>query len=201
MSQLKRLAVTGLAAVTAAILGMVATVQFSYADKIVEQSPNLHADTALVLGASVLQNGTPSDALRDRLLVGISLYKNGNVKRILLTGDDGSYRAAEIEVMKKFTIDQGVPEQDILTDGQGYRTYESCKRAKEIFIFKDIIVVTQRFHMSRALYLCNRLGLDAHGVTSDLQSYKKINFFWIRDLFSSAKAWWDINVWTPKSPI
>jgi len=188
-------------AVSAAIFGMVAVVQIPSARSIVMQDPDLRSDAAMVLGASILQNGTPSDALRDRLLVGVSLYKNGNVNRILLTGDDGSYHADEIDVMKKFTIEQGVPEEDILTDGQGYRTYESCKRANDVFHLRDIIVVTQRFHIGRALYLCTHLGLTARGATSDLQAYQKNSFFWARDLAASVVAWWDINVWPPKPPV
>jgi vancomycin permeability regulator SanA len=161
----------------------------------------VHADAAMVLGASIYQDGTPSDALRDRLMVGVALYKQGIVTRILLTGDDGSYHADEIDVMKRFTIDQGIPEQDILTDGHGYRTYESCKRAKEEYHLNDILVVTQRFHMARALFLCNNLGVHARGVASDLQTYIKINFFWIRDLAASIQAWWDIHIHQPESPV
>jgi len=201
MKWLKRLSLILIPVMTAGVIWIVLMVQIAPSGSIITPDKNTHADTAMVLGASILQNGTPSDALRDRLTVGVSLYKNGNVKRVLLTGDDGSYHADEIDVMKRFVLEQGVPESDILTDGHGFRTYESCKRAADIFHLRDILIVTQRFHMSRALYLCDHLGLQARGVTSDLQSYQKIASFWIRDLAASVEAWWDINIWPPKPPV
>lgn len=159
------------------------------------------ADTAIVLGASVLRDGTPSDALRDRLLVGEQLWREKKVTDILITGDDGRYRVDEISVMRRFLEQRGVPAESIRQDGQGYRTYESCKRAATVFGVKKAIVVTQRFHLGRALYLCNKLGIEADGVDADLQPYRRIVFFWLRDLASSAKAWWDINVQPPASPV
>ena len=151
------------------------------------------APVAIVLGASVNGNGTPSDALRDRLLVGEDLYRKKKVEKILLTGDDGGFHQDEITVMHKFLTDRGVPETAILIDGQGYRTYESCRRAKSELHVDKAIVVTQRFHMARALYLCNALGVESIGVTSDLQAYQKSWFFWLRDLAASLKAFWEIN--------
>lgn len=159
------------------------------------------ADTAIVLGASVLRDGSPSDALRDRLLVGEQLFREKKVKDILITGDDGKYRVDEISVMRRFLEQRGVPAESIRQDGQGYRTYESCKRAATVFGVKKAIVVTQRFHLGRALYLCNRLGIEADGVDADLQPYQRIAFFWLRDLASSAKAWWDVNVRAPEPPV
>lgn len=167
---------------------------------IVSPDESFRADVAMILGASIQPDNTASDALRDRLLTGVKLYKNHNVGRLLLTGDDGGFRSNEIAVMKAFVLAQGVPEKDLLIDGQGYRTYESCKRAKEVFRLRDIAVVTQSFHIKRALYLCQNFGLNAFGVTSDLSSYRQIMSFWIHDLLASAKAWWDINIWQPHSP-
>ncbi|MBP9869363.1 YdcF family protein [Patescibacteria group bacterium] len=151
------------------------------------------APVALVLGASVKEDGTPSDALRDRLLIGEELYREKKVEKVLVTGDDGGFRQDEITQMKAFLIERGVKEEDILVDGQGYRTYESCRRAKQELKLEKVIVVTQRFHMARALYLCNALGLESVGVTSDLQTYQKGTYFWARDLAASVKAFWEIN--------
>ena len=186
-----------------AIFLMAADVQFRFASRIFDPTNmNLKsADVAMILGASITSDATPSDALRDRLIVGTKLYRDHIVKKILLTGDDGANRANEIRVMKSFAMAQGVPETDILVDGQGYRTYESCKHAAKTFHLSNAIIVTQRFHMSRALYLCNKLGVPSTGVTSDLQSYKRIFWFWTRDLAASVEAWWDVNIWTPKSPV
>lgn len=200
---MKKLTVAAIAigvASIAAIL-MMADVQFRYADRIstsVNDAP--HADAAMVLGASIKPDGSPSDALRDRLLTGVALYHLHTVDRILLTGDDGEYHADELDVMQKFLHGFDIPDTDIQVDGKGFRTYESCKHAHEEGI-QSILIVTQRFHIARALYLCNQLGVDSHGVTSDLEHYKDITFFWGRDLLASVKAWWDIHVQPPQPPV
>ncbi len=182
-----------------AVLLMLGDVQLRYLSRI-QTLEKAKAEVALVLGASIKSDQTPSDALRDRLLIGAALYKNKSVKKILITGDDGGFKRDEIKVMKKFLLDNQIPDRDILVDGQGYRTYESCKRAVQNFKLPEAIVVTQRFHLARALYLCNSLGLDARGVTSDLQTYERGAFFWLRDLAASLKAWWDIHILPPQSP-
>ena len=157
--------------------------------------------TAIVLGASVKRDGTPSPALLDRIQGGVDLYNAGKVDRILMTGDDGLFHIDEISVMKRAAMEAGVPEQDILTDGHGYRTYESCKRAIEIFSINRAVVVTQRFHLGRVLFLCNELGIDAVGLTADRQSYDRHYEFWFRDLLSSVKAFSDIYIFPPKPPV
>lgn len=159
------------------------------------------APVAMILGASVKLDGTPSDALRDRVTVGVQLYKQAKVRTLLMTGDDGGFHADEVATMKRLAIEAGVPEKDILVDEHGYRTYESCKRAVEVFGVKQGMIVTQRFHLPRALYLCSHLGMEAWGVSADLQTYERIVFFTLRDLASSLKAWWDINIMTPASPV
>ncbi len=182
------------------IVAIVADVQGQYIHRIIAIGKVPTSTVAIVLGASVHSDGTPSDALADRLRVGAELYKQGSVSWVLLTGDDGEFHADEIDVMQSFIESKGVPENRILIDGRGFRTYESCKHAKEMGI-KHAIVVTQRFHIGRALYLCNRMGIDTWGVTSDLRHYVNNTMFWVRDLLASAKAWWDINIWTPRSPV
>ena len=160
-----------------------------------------HAPVAIVLGASVTSNDTPSDALKDRLLTGIALYRTHTVDKLLLSGDDGDFHADEIDAMKNFALANGVTNTaDLLTDGKGYRTYESCKRAHDVLRITKAIVVTQRFHVGRAIYLCDSLGIQTEGVISDLETYQKIVMFWIRDLAASAKAWSDINLIAPSSP-
>lgn len=157
---------------------------------------------AMVLGASIKEDGTASDALYDRVSVGIDLYKLGKVEKILLTGDDGRFRSNEIAVMKQMALDQGVPESAILTDGQGYRTYESCKRAVTVFQITDAVVITQEFHLRRALYLCSHLGMtQLEGLTADRHRYANIVYFTVRDTFASVKAWIDIHLIPPTSPV
>ncbi len=159
------------------------------------------APIAMVLGASVKDDGTLSDALKDRILTGVELYQAGKVTQLLLTGDDGGLRRNEIVPMKQAAMEAGIPEKDIITDGQGYRTYESCKRAAQLYGIKKAIVVTQRFHLPRALYLCSRFGIEVQGIAADKQPYVRIMYFTMRDLLASAKAWWDINVYAPASPV
>lgn len=159
------------------------------------------ASYAIVLGASVKQDGTASDALVDRVTTSVDLFKQGKVEKILMTGDDGKFHTDEVSAMKKLALDQGVPDQAVLVDGHGYRTYESCKRAAKEFGVKDAIIVTQRFHLGRSLYLCHGFGIDAQGIAADRQSYEKIVSFMIREIGASVKAWWDTHIQEPKSPV
>lgn len=195
----------GAAVIGLALFSIILQVQTKYQSRMYPVTADLQqlpqVDAIMILGASVLPDDSPSDALRDRLLVGASLYRAGRAERILITGDDGSYRTNEIEIMQKFLEAKNIPTQAILIDGQGYRTYESCKRAKSTFGLESLLVVTQRFHLGRALYLCNELGLRAYGMSADLEGYQRIIYLWERDLLSSFKAWWDLNVDTPAPPV
>lgn len=199
-----RLALILLGAGVLAVLGVMLYVQLRYENKINQEftPPYVSTSTTLmVLGASVKSDGTPSDALRDRLDTALDLYSAKIAGHILLTGDDGHYHADEIDVMRSYVTSNSVTGTDILIDGKGYRTYESCKNAKAAGL-KKIIIVTQRFHMGRALYLCNSMGLDASGATADKSNYyNDIVYFWIRDLAASVKAWWDVNIWHPAPPV
>jgi SanA protein len=183
------------------IIGVILEVQLTQAGHIFEQKDAPSADAAIVLGASINRDGTPSDALRDRIMTAVDLYHAGKVKTLFMTGDDGDFHADEIDSMVKTAQQAGVPENAIEFDGQGYRTYESCKRASQLFHIKSALIITQRFHLGRALYLCRSFGMEANGVIADRQPYIRIVWFWLRDLLSSAKAFWDVRVWPPKSPV
>lgn len=181
------------------ILGAIAYVQFRFVDRInLEQSP---VEYAIVLGASVKSDGTPSDALYDRVMTAVELYKNDYVQKLLMTGDDGKFHTNEVAVMRRIAVELGVPEEDILVDGHGYRTYESCKRAHEVFGIKEAVIVTQRFHLARAIFLCSHFEILSQGRIADRQTYARIVYFWIRDLTSSFKAWWDIYIQQPEAVI
>ncbi len=183
-------------------MATVAVVQFAYAFKISRTVTAVDpAPVAIVLGASVNKDGTPSDALRDRILTAVALYDQGKADKLLLSGDDGKFHIDEVDAMKKTAKDAGVPESAILVDGQGYRTFESCSRAIGTFYVTKAIIVTQRFHLGRALFLCNELGMDATGVVADRETYVNGTWFWIRDLFASAKAFWDVYAHRPASPV
>lgn len=128
-------------------------------------------DCALVLGCGVREDGTPSAMLEDRLLQGIALYKSGAVPKLLMSGDHGQKDYDEVNVMKRFAIDAGIPSTDIFMDHAGFSTYESVYRARDVFQAKKILIVTQGYHLPRALYIAKRLGLEAWGVPSDPRAY------------------------------
>lgn len=129
------------------------------------------ADTILVLGAGIKDEETPSDMLRDRLDVGIELYKQGVAPKILLSGDNGQVEHNEIHVMLNYTRNAGVPEEDIFCDHAGFSTYDSMHRAGSIFGAERVVVVTQQYHEYRALFIGKKLGMETLGVASDQRSY------------------------------
>lgn len=128
-------------------------------------------DCILVLGAGVWDNARPSSMLEDRLLQGVALYQSGASDRLLMSGDHGQANYDEVNVMKQYAIDLDVPSSHIFMDHAGFSTYESVYRAKTIFKAEKIIIVTQRYHLYRALYLADALGVEAYGVASDPRTY------------------------------
>ncbi len=127
-------------------------------------------DAILVLGAGIYRN-SPSPMLEDRLQKAISLYEKKAAKKIIMSGDHGSKYYDEVNVMKNFAIEKGIPSEAIFMDHAGFSSYESLYRAKEIFGVKKIIIVTQKYHLYRALYIANQLGLEAIGIPADLRVY------------------------------
>ena len=149
-------------------------VKGSTADQILtpEQAAALEGvDCILVLGCLVKADGTPSDMLADRISVGVTLYETGTSQKLLMSGDHGQKEYDEVNTMKACAIDEGVPSEDIFLDHAGFSTYESVFRAKEIFGAKKIVIVTQEYHLHRALYIANALGIEAYGVSADLRTY------------------------------
>ena len=137
-----------------------------------EQATELSGvDCILVLGCKVHDDGTPSAMLRDRLLQSIHLYQLGASPKLLMSGDHGQHRYDEVNAMKQFALDAGVPSQDIFMDHAGFSTYESVYRAKEIFGVDKILIVTQEYHLYRALYIARQFDIEAYGVASDLDTY------------------------------
>lgn len=130
------------------------------------------ADCILVLGASVRADGTPSPMLRDRLNVGIALYHQGIAPKLLLSGDHGQAQYDEVNVMKDYAEEQGVPSKDIFLDHAGFSTYESVYRARDIFQVERMVIVTQKYHQYRALYNARRLDVEAWGVAADQKQYR-----------------------------
>ena len=128
-------------------------------------------DCILVLGCFVKDDGRPSDMLFDRLTRGVELYELGAAPKLLMSGDHGREEYDEVAAMKQFAIDEGIPSEDVFMDHAGFSTYESIYRAKEIFQADKILIVTQEYHLYRALYIANQLGVEAYGVSSDYHTY------------------------------
>jgi SanA protein len=157
------------------------------------------ADVALVLGAGLWADGTPTPALYDRVATAVDLYKAGKVKKLLMSGDNRFVWYNEPEAMRQLALRLGAPDEDIVLDYAGRRTYDSCYRAREIFEVKEAIVVTQRFHLDRALYLCDALGIQSVGVVADRRTYTPpyAQFWWLRETPAVVSAWLDINILHP----
>lgn len=148
-------------------------VKASAASKIIASDEALakHADCILVLGAGVWADGRPSHMLEDRLLQGVQLYQEGVSERLLMSGDNGRKDYDEVNVMKRFAMERDIASSHVFMDHAGFSTYESMYRARDIFRAERIIVVTQRYHLYRALYIAEKLGLEAYGVASDPRPY------------------------------
>lgn len=137
-----------------------------------EESITKKYDAIVVLGASVYSDGTPSNILIDRLLGAVKLYKAGVSDKIIVSGDyNASNHYDEISTMKQYCIDNGVPASDIITDGEGYSTYESMYNIVKKMGIKNIIIATQKYHTFRAVYIARKLGADADGFATNYREY------------------------------
>ena len=161
--------------------GMIAADVTSRDDRLtsdeLERLKSIDPQCILVLGASVKSDGSPSHMLEDRLTLGIDLYKEGVAPKILFSGDNGQEYYNEVKAMKDYAVERGVPEDDIFLDHAGFSTYESVYRAAEIFGVERMIVVTQSYHLYRALYGCEKMGVEALGAASDQAQYRELEAF------------------------
>lgn len=162
-------AVVGSAAAAVAAVNL--TMVLGGRDDVTTVAEAPRADVALVLGARVYPGGTMSPMLRDRVERAAQLYEAGKVSKVIVSGDHGRWEYNEPFPMRDALIERGVPPQDVFTDHAGFDTWASMRRAREVFGARSAVVVTQAFHMPRALYLAGAAGLDATGVTSDIQDY------------------------------
>ena len=143
-------------------------------------------DCILVLGCGVYGN-TPSHMLEDRLLQGIELCKNGASDKMLMSGDHGKKDYDEVNVMKNFAVERGIDPENIFMDHAGFSTYESMYRAKEVFKAEKILIVTQKYHLYRAIYDARALGMEAYGVASDPRTYSGQLYRDIREILARNK--------------
>lgn len=154
---------------------------------------------AIVFGAGLWRDGTPSPVLRDRVATAAELYFSGKVEKILMSGSSDFANYSEPRSMRAYGLDLGVPAEAIVMDEAGIRTYDSCYRARHIFKIETAILVTQGFHLPRALYVCNALGLPATGVAADLREYRRFSLlFWsLRETAATLVALWEVHVSPP----
>lgn len=158
----------------AVVAGINGIVKGTVKDRIItsEEAANLSdVDCILVLGCAVRENGVPSHMLEDRLKRGVELYELGAAPKLLMSGDHGRVSYDEVDAMKTYAVECGISSEDVFMDHAGFSTYESVYRAKEIFQAKKIIIVTQEYHLYRALYIAQKLGLESYGVSSDYRTY------------------------------
>jgi SanA protein len=156
------------------------------------------AQAAIVLGAGVHPDGTLSPMLADRMQVGVELYKAHKVKKLLLSGDHGRVNYDEVNAMLRYATDRGVPDADIFTDHAGFSTYDTMYRARDVFRVKSAIVVTQGFHLARAVYTARAMGLEATGVAADLRPYSNELRVTLRDWVARTKAFVYVKLFKPK---
>lgn len=149
-------------------------------------------DCIIVLGAKVYESGKPSSILQDRLDGGITLCDAGVSSKILMSGDHGRTTYNEVMAMKKYAMDANIPSANIFMDHAGFSTYETMYRAKEVFCVKKAIIVTQKYHLHRSLYIANKLGIEAYGVPSDYRVYGGRNIKECREILARFKDFFKV---------
>lgn len=163
------------------------------------QDPSLvaEADAILVLGAYVFPDGSVSHMLNDRLTIGYELYAHGKAPKVIVSGDHGQKEYDEVNAMKDFLKNKGIPKEDIFMDHAGFNTYDSMYRARDIFQVESLIIVTQEYHLKRAVFIARALGLEAHGVTSDIRSYLFIERYKLREIAARNKDFFLAKILKP----
>ena len=167
-------------------------VQYKYSDKIVSGDKLTPPNVALVFGSGLRAKGVPGKVLEDRISTAIKLYQDGRVGKFIMSGDNSTAGHNEVQAMKNFAIEQGVPEEILLFDHAGLSTYDSCLHVKEVFGLNEVIVITQKYHLRRALYICNEIGLDAVGVPAIDSGYSKQLKYTSREFLASVKSWFEL---------
>ena len=152
-----------------------------------DEAAALDADCILVLGALVREGGELSGILEDRLVTAIAAYESGASDRLLVSGDHGRADYDEVNAMKSYAVANGVAAENVFMDHAGFSTYESLYRARDIFLAEKVIVVTQRYHLYRALYVARSMGIEAYGIASDLHVYSGMPYFTAREILARNK--------------
>lgn len=202
MKTLKKLLTfsVGLGSGAVLILGLPSLVAWLYAAPRtfnLQDSPS--TPIAIVFGAGLSRDGSPSPVLRDRVATAAQLYFEGKVSKLLMSGDNRFINYNEPGAMRDYALQLGVPEADIVLDYAGRRTYDTCYRARYIFGVRQALLVTQAFHLPRALFTCNMLGIEAWGVMADRRTYHPISYrYWrLREIPATLMAF--VDVWLRRS--
>ncbi len=198
MFTIKLLFILGIIGVGILLLGRLITT-FHSRGRIYKAEDAPHARVAIVFGAGLYRDGSPTPVLQDRVKAASDLYFQGKVEKILMSGDNRFDDYDEPSAMLEYAVGLGVPAEDIVRDYAGRSTYDTCYRANAIFGVEEAILVTQEFHLPRALYLCDQLGVESTGVSADLRYYlKRSRVFWnIRETLATVTALWDVHVAHP----
>ncbi len=174
---------------TVVVLGLDAGVRLSTKNRILapDAAELQGADCILVLGCGVWADGQPSHMLEDRLKRSVEIYELGAAPKLLMSGDHGRVDYNEVQVMKNYAIAAGIPSENVFMDHAGFSTYESLYRARDIFCARKVIIVSQGYHLYRALYIARALGLEAYGVSADYRNYSGQIMREIREILARCK--------------
>ena len=179
-------------------LGLSAWVHATYSSRIYTRAAEVPLPkVAIVFGAGV-RGDRPTPILADRVAASVELYEAGKVRKLIMTGDNRFVDYNEPGVMVAYAQELGVAAEDLIPDYAGRRTYDSCYRARDIFGVRQAVLVTQAFHLDRALFICDSLGMDVVGYAADRRSYPGYErWWWLRELIALTVAWWDVNIAKP----
>lgn len=189
MKKLLKYGIIAIIIITIIVLGINLYVRISTSKQIIKENDYTalsDVDCIIILGAGIWED-KPSPILEDRLLEGIKLYQNSVSDKIIMSGDHGRREYDEVNIMKNYAIEKGIPSENIFMDHAGFSTYESIYRAKYIFEAKKVVIVTQEYHLYRALYIANQLGLEAYGVGADPRQYVGATYRELREILARDK--------------
>ena len=164
-----------------------------YSGRILSPEKARSMPTAVVFGAGLRRDGRPTTVLADRVSTAVSLYQQGKVNTLLMSGSSNASGYDEAAAMLEFALQLGVPQEDILVDSEGDRTYLTCARAKNIFGVDRALLVTQRYHLPRALILCDALSIESEGVAADPRPYSSQTMWSAREIGATYRALWEVG--------
>ena len=189
MKKLLKYGITIIIIIVIIVLGINLYVKKSTSKQIMNENNSAKlsdVDCIIILGAGIWGD-KPSPMLEDRLLEGIKLYQNNVSDKIIMSGDHGRKEYDEVNIMKNYAIEKGIPSENIFMDHAGFSTYESIYRARDIFKAKKIVIVTQKYHLYRAIYIANQLGIEAYGVGADPRQYVGATYRELREILARDK--------------